>query len=259
MLVALPQSPETRRPDRTPDIARRARDRVLDRMTLAGLVPADEIASAKTDIVPLARLPMPAFAPHAADQALGRHAGRNPIRLTIEAPLQKNLETLARERARALGPDISVAIVALDNASGEIRARVASSDYFDEARAGQVDMSQALRSPGSALKPFIYGVAFEDGLVHPESLIEDRPTRYGNYAPENFDQTYPGHRHGAARVADVAQRPRGRAARQGRRQPPHHAACASRRAARIAQGGSAGSGDGARRRRREAHRPDHAL
>lgn len=192
MLVALPQSPEARRPDRAPDIARKARDRVLDRMTQAGLVPADEIASAKTESVPLARLPMPAFAPHAADQALAALPGRNPIRLTIEAPLQKNLETLARERARALGPDISVAIVAVDHASGEIRARVASSDYFDDSRAGQVDMSQAVRSPGSALKPFIYGLGFEDGLVHPETLIEDRPTRYGNYAPENFDQTFQG-------------------------------------------------------------------
>jgi penicillin-binding protein 1C len=192
LLVALPQSPETRRPDRTPEVARRARDRVLDRMALADRVPADEIASAKTENVPLARLPMPALAPHAADQALAASEGRRSIRLTIEAPLQKNLEMLARERARMLGPDISVAIVAIDNASGEIRARVASSDYFDAARAGQVDMSQALRSPGSALKPFIYGLGFEDGLVHPETLIEDRPTRYGNYAPENFDQTFAG-------------------------------------------------------------------
>ena len=111
--------------------------------------------------------------------------------------LQKNLETLARERARALGPDISVAIVAVDNASGEIRARVASSDYFDEARAGQVDMSQALRSPGSALKPFIYGVAFEDGLVHPESLIEDRPTRYRQLCAGEFRSDLSRHRHRA--------------------------------------------------------------
>jgi len=94
--------------------------------------------------------------------------------------------------ARALGPDISVAIVAVDNATGEMLARVAGADYFDERRAGQVDMTQALRSPGSTLKPFIYGLAFEDGLVHPETLIEDRPIRYGSYAPENFDLTFQG-------------------------------------------------------------------
>jgi penicillin-binding protein 1C len=102
------------------------------------------------------------------------------------------LQDLARERARTLGPDISVAIVAVENSTGEVAARVASADYFDERRAGQVDMTQALRSPGSALKPFIYGIAFEDGLVHPETLIEDRPARYGAYAPENFDLSFQG-------------------------------------------------------------------
>ena len=106
--------------------------------------------------------------------------------------MQKALEDLARDRARALGPDVSVAMVVVDNASGEVLARVGSADYFDERRAGQIDMTQAPRSPGSALKPFVYGLAFEDGVVHPETLIEDRPVRYGSYAPENFDLTYQG-------------------------------------------------------------------
>ena len=82
--------------------------------------------------------------------------------------------------------------MAVDNASGEVRARVASADYFDARRAGQVDMTQALRSPGSTLKPFIYGLGFEDGLLHPETLIDDRPARYGSYTPENFDLTFQG-------------------------------------------------------------------
>ena len=73
-----------------------------------------------------------------------------------------------------------------------MQARVASSDYFDLSRAGQVDMTQALRSPGSALKPFIYGLGFEDGLIHPETLIDDRPIRFGSYAPENFDLSFQG-------------------------------------------------------------------
>jgi penicillin-binding protein 1C len=190
LLVALPQSPEARRPDRSALVARRARDRVLERV--AGRIPADEIALAKLDGVPAVRRPMPALAPHAADQAVAALPARKVHRLTIEAGLQKNLEELARERARALGPDISVAIMVVDNASGEILARVASADYFDERRAGQVDMTDALRSPGSALKPFIYGLAFEDGIAHPETLIEDKPVRYGAYAPENFDLTFQG-------------------------------------------------------------------
>ena len=192
LLVALPQSPEVRRPDRSIAAARAARDRVLDRVALAGIVPADEIARAKHEPVPPGRKLMPTLAPHAADQVVASAPGRRVHHLTIDAALQKNLEELARERARAYGPEISVAIVTVDNATGEVLARVASADYFDARRSGQVDMSQALRSPGSALKPFIYGIAFEDGLVHPETLIEDRPMRYGAYAPENFDLTYQG-------------------------------------------------------------------
>jgi penicillin-binding protein 1C len=192
LLVALPQSPEQRRPDRSMANARNARDRVLDRIAAAGLVPADEVARAKSQPVPERRKPMPMLAPHAADAVVAAAPGRGFHRLTIDAALQKNLEDLARERARALGPQISVAIVAVDNATGEVLARVASADYFDATRAGQVDMTQAVRSPGSTLKPFIYGLGFEDGSIHPETLIEDRPVRYGGYAPENFDLTFQG-------------------------------------------------------------------
>jgi penicillin-binding protein 1C len=135
---------------------------------------------------------MPTLAPHAADQAVAAADGRKVVGLTIDATLQKPLEDLARERANALGPDIAIAIMAVDHASGEVLARVAGAGYFDERRAGQVDMTQAVRSPGSTLKPFIYGLGFEDGLIHPETLIEDRPVRYGSYAPENFDLTFQG-------------------------------------------------------------------
>jgi penicillin-binding protein 1C len=192
LLVAVPQSPEVRRPDRSPELARRARDRVLDRAAENGKLPADEIVLAQGEPSPGVRKPMPMLAPHAADQAIGTSQGRKVIALTIDANIQKPLEDLARERARALGPDISIAILAVDNATGEVLARVAGADYFDERRAGQVDMTQAVRSPGSTLKPFIYGLAFEDGLIHPETLIEDRPIRFGTYAPENFDLTFQG-------------------------------------------------------------------
>src|SRR5580765_8157322 len=192
LLVALPQSPELRRPDRFPAAARAARDRVLDRAALAGLMPRDEIARAKTQPVPHERKPLPALAPHSADQVVLLEPDRREHRLTLDLFLQKNLQELAHERAQALGPDISVAILAVDNVTGEVRARVASADYFDLRRAGQVDMTQALRSPGSTLKPFIYGLGFEDGVIHPDTLIDDRPSRYGGYVPENFDLTFQG-------------------------------------------------------------------
>jgi penicillin-binding protein 1C len=192
LLVGLPQSPEQRRPDRSTTAARNARDRVLDRAAAAGIVPFDEIERAKRESVPEGRKPMPIMAPHAADAAIAAAPERSVHRLTIDAALQRNLEELARERARALGPDMSVAILAVDHATGEVLARVASADYFDVRRAGQVDMTAAARSPGSTLKPFIYGLGFEDGLIHPDTLIEDRRVRFGGYAPENFDLNFQG-------------------------------------------------------------------
>jgi penicillin-binding protein 1C len=196
LLVALPQSPELRRPDRAPDVARAARDRVLDRFAATGIVPADEIALAKAEASPSARYAMPLLAPHASDHAVARSPDVREHRLTIDAAIQKNLEALARDRERALvttlGPGVSLAIMAVDNATGEILARVGSPDYFDPRRAGQVDMTQALRSPGSTLKPFIYGLGFEDGFIHPETLIDDRPVSYNGYAPKDFDSTFQG-------------------------------------------------------------------
>jgi penicillin-binding protein 1C len=192
LLVALPQSPETRRLDRHPDAARAARDKVLHRMVEEGVVAVDDAAQARATVVPKTRKQMPILAPHSSDQAIATFKDTPVIRLTLDANLQKVLEALARDRALALGPNISVGIIAVDNASGEVLAHVGSPDYFDERRAGQVDMTRALRSPGSTLKPFIYGLAFEDGFVHPESLIDDRPIRFGSYAPENFDMTFQG-------------------------------------------------------------------
>src|SRR5262249_24913032 len=147
---------------------------------------------AKTTPVPKMRKPMPILAPHSADQAIATMKDAPIVKLTLDANLQKVLEPLARDRAIALGQNISVAIIVVDNASGDVLARVGSAGYFDASRAGQVDMTPAVPPPGSTLKPFIYGLAFEDGFVYPESLIDDRPIRFGSYAPENFDMTYQG-------------------------------------------------------------------
>jgi len=192
LLVALPQSPETRRIDRHADVARAARDRVLDRLVEQGVVQAADARQAKAVPVPQWRSPIPILAPHAADQASAAFKDAHVIRLTLDAGLQQGLEALARDRAQALGPDLSIAILAVEHGSGEVLARVGSADYFDAQRAGQVDMTRAVRSPGSTLKPFIYGLAFEDGFVHPDSLIDDRPIRFGSYAPENFDMSFQG-------------------------------------------------------------------
>ena len=192
LLVALPQSPETRRPDRFPEAALKARERVLARVEAAGLATSDEVAAAREEPVPTARKPFPNLAPHTAEQVVAEAPEQRSQRLTIDARWQASLEQLARERAIGQGPQLSIAILVADNETGEIRASVGGVDYFDAGRAGSLDLTQALRSPGSALKPFIYALAFDNGLAHPETMLEDRPTRYGLYVPENFDLGFQG-------------------------------------------------------------------
>ncbi len=192
LLVALPQSPETRRPDRFVEAARKARDRVLARVEQAGLATAAEVAAARDEPVPTARKPFPTLAPHVAEQVVAEAPAARSHRLSLDARLQSALEALARDRSLGLSPQVSIAILAVDNETGEIRASVGGVDYFAAERAGSLDLTRALRSPGSALKPFIYALAFDNGIAHPETMLEDRPARYGLYVPENFDMTFQG-------------------------------------------------------------------
>ncbi|WP_439493321.1 penicillin-binding protein 1C [Bosea sp. (in: a-proteobacteria)] len=192
LLVALPQSPETRRPDRYVEAARKARDRVLARVEQAGLATAAEVAAARDEPVPAARKPFPSLAPHVAEQVVAEVPAARSHRLSLDARLQSALEALARDRSLGLSPQVSIAILAVDNETGEIRASVGGVDYFAAERAGSLDLTRALRSPGSALKPFIYALAFDNGIAHPETMLEDRPARYGLYVPENFDMTFQG-------------------------------------------------------------------
>ena len=105
---------------------------------------------------------------------------------------QANIEALVRDYAGALGGRLSAAVVVVDHRTGEVIAQAGSPGLLDEDRFGGVDMANAIRSPGSTLKPIIYGLAFELGIAHPETLIEDRPSRFGIYVPKNFDHDWHG-------------------------------------------------------------------
>lgn len=185
LLVALARRPEALRPDRHPDAARRARDAVL-------LARAPDIASgaeiALAGAVPERRLAMPRLAPHAAREGS----------TTLDLDLQRGVEALAREALARLPERVSLAIMVSDLRTRETRALVGG-DWMNPARAGALDLSRAVRSPGSALKPLIYALAFEAGVVTPDTLMEDLPRRFGDYAPENFDRAF----QGRLRIADA--------------------------------------------------------
>ncbi len=192
LLVGIPQSPEARRPDRHPEVAEAARARVLDRAVGAGIIDADQAQAARTEAVPHQRRAFPALAPHLADRVLAEAPQVGVHRLAIDATLQRQLEALARDIVASHGERLQVAMVVADHQSGEILASVGSSAYQADARQGFIDMTRAVRSPGSTLKPLVYGLAFDEGLAHPETLMEDRPTVFGTYAPQNFDKLFRG-------------------------------------------------------------------
>jgi penicillin-binding protein 1C len=192
LLVALPQLPERRRPDRDAEAARRSRGRVLERARVAGVIDAGDATRAMMQPVPSARRQLPIHAAHLAQEARRRAPLAKAHQLTIDRDIEAALEQVAAERARLLGRQHSVAMVLADAETGEVLAYLGSSGIFDREHAGEIDMASAVRSPGSALKPLIYGLAFEQGIVHPETIIEDRPVSIRGYRPGNFDMSHQG-------------------------------------------------------------------
>lgn len=192
LLVALPQAPERRRPDLHPAVAAAARDRVLARAVAAGIIDADTALAARGEPVPVARAPLPSSAPHLAARLRAEAPGTRRIVTTLDGDLQRRLERLAAAAAERAGPAISAAIVVADHRTGAMLASVGSAGRAAAGRQGFVDMTRALRSPGSTLKPLVYALGFDAGLVHPETLIDDAPVRFGSYAPQNFDGAFRG-------------------------------------------------------------------
>lgn len=141
---------------------------------------------------PLGRLPFEA--PHAVEQVLAARqvAGTPPsahVVTTLDLDLQHTLEKQLRlyvAHNQRVGIRNAAAIL-VDTRDMGIKAMVGSADYFDRAIQGQVNGTLAKRSPGSTLKPFLYALGFDQGLLHPQTVLRDVPTAFGPYAPENFD------------------------------------------------------------------------
>jgi len=202
LLVALPQSPEGRRPDRFSLRAKKARDRVLQRAYLNKVISKADYLYAKRQAIAKVRRAFPAWAPHLSEQTLKNHTTTGVIKTSLNRSLQIKLETLARSHAQRLGKGLSAAILVVDHQNGDVLAHVGSADYGDHERYGPIDMIGRVRSPGSTLKPFIYGMGFDAGIVHPDTLIDDAPVRFGAYAPENFDGKF----HGSVTIRQALQK-----------------------------------------------------
>jgi penicillin-binding protein 1C len=189
LLVAISQAPNRRRPDRNPLAAAEARDRVLNR--LGDLAPTARMLRPATAARPLVG-PRAFLAPHFADRVRLLAPGDETIRTTIDASLQAKLEQMVRETLQDWPGKVNAAVLVVRNADSAVRAYVGGSDFFSFENAGQLDHVRAVRSPGSTLKPAIYGLGFEGLIIHPSTIVTDRPVVFDGYAPQNFNEEYQG-------------------------------------------------------------------
>tara|TARA_R110001583_G_scaffold190338_1_gene354510 strand:- start:90 stop:2210 length:2121 start_codon:yes stop_codon:yes gene_type:complete len=187
LLTVLPQSPTQMRPDRFPDHARKARAKVLDRLRQNDLITTADYNEALGEPLPHQQYAMPMLAPHLSEQLVASHPDQTRIKTTINPRLQADLQKLVEFNVSAASPELSVAIMVVENSTRSVVAHLGSRDYLDAISHGFVDMTQAVRSPGSTLKPFIYALSFEDRQTHPQTMIWDRSILDGDYAPSNFD------------------------------------------------------------------------
>ncbi|MGP3592121.1 peptidoglycan glycosyltransferase PbpC [Vagococcus sp. WN89Y] len=191
LLAVLPQAPSRLRPDRWAQRAQAARDKVLARMASQRVWSARQVKEAREEPVWLAPRQMPQLAPLFSRRMLSV-SNSLKITTTLDASLQRQLEELALNTKSRLAQRSSLAMIVIDHTDMKVRGWVGSVDINDDSRFSHVDMVSAVRSPGSVLKPFIYGLALDEGLIHPASLLQDVPRKVGDYRPGNFDSGFHG-------------------------------------------------------------------
>ena len=137
---------------------------------------------------------LPFLAPHFTDEVLAEASAEGLLKTTLDLPLQRLLERQVRrfvEAQKRVGVDNAAAML-VDSRDMSVAALVGSADFFNDDILGQVNGTRGRRSPGSVLKPFVYALGMEQGVIHPRSVLRDAPVSFSAYSPENFDGRYAG-------------------------------------------------------------------
>jgi len=196
-LAVLPNAPGLVAPQTDPAALRTRRDTLLARLHGEGIIDSTTYRLARAEPVPEKRLTFPSEAPHLADYVKARPArDEDPfvIATTVDRDIQRTVSHLAAFHARFLASQgiPNLAVVVAETATGKVRAYIGSADYFDLDHHGPVDGVQAPRSTGSLLKPFLYALAMDSGMILPQTQLPDIPSQFGAFTPQNPDLGYRG-------------------------------------------------------------------
>jgi penicillin-binding protein 1C len=192
LLAVLPQAPSRYRPDRHPKLAQQQRNKVLDRMAQYAHLTPEEVADAKLETVEANAPYLEPLAPLLSQRLINAYPDDRLISSFIDREIQHRFEALCHDQVNRIPQHASVAMLAMEHGSGKVVAYLGSADMTDMDRFGYLDMVRAKRSPGSTLKPFIYGLAMDEGLIHSESLLMDAPLTFSDYRPQNFSRGFSG-------------------------------------------------------------------
>jgi penicillin-binding protein 1C len=192
LLAVMPQSPKRWKSRRFSASAQKARDHLLCLAATHHLIDDETLNIALQDPLPSLHIPLPRRLPHLAQRLCTRPSASAVSHCCINLNLQNQIESLAHHSLAAFPPGVNMAILVVYHPRREVLAYLGSADFFNVPRRGQVDFIRAYRSPGSTLKPFIYGFAFEQGMLKPTTYVLDDRLRFGNYLPDNLDKTFRG-------------------------------------------------------------------
>ncbi len=170
------------------------RNKWLSKIQQANLYSDEMIEDAYIEPLNAKRLNVPRLLPQLSWKLANQYADSVEINLTIDFDIQNKVSELTKNyilQQKKYNIHNACALV-LDNETMELKAYVGSADFYDFENGGQVDGNQAIRSPGSALKPFVFTLAFDQGIITPRTIIADVPVNYEGYMPENYDLTYNG-------------------------------------------------------------------
>ncbi|HRK28111.1 MAG TPA: penicillin-binding protein 1C [Chitinophagales bacterium] len=193
-LAIIPNRPTSLQIGKNNNLLTTARNNWLNRFAKARLFTKDAIEDAIAEPLSAKRLEAPKLAPHFAYKMKEKYPNLPIIKTNLRYDIQKKVETITGNYIKRLYSQHirNAAVIVLNNRTHRIEAYVGSADFLNVEDGGQVDGIKAIRSPGSTLKPYLYALAFDKGIITPKTQISDVPSNFSGYMPVNFDHTFNG-------------------------------------------------------------------